>query len=61
MSATGDIALTNQENYCYTVTLPKRFSKSPNVAVALNNFATQSTNNFYLSVKPVANINNRGI
>lgn len=61
VSSSGDITLTTQDSYCYTVTLPKRFSKAPNVAVALNKFTTQSTKNLYLSIKPVANLLNRGI
>jgi hypothetical protein len=61
ISSSGNIPITSQDSYCYTVTLPKRFAKAPNVAVALNKFSSQPTNNFYLSIKPLPDLTNRGV
>lgn len=53
VSVDGDIALTNQDSYCYTLTLPKYFKNRPNIAIALNRFKAQQTRDLYLSIKPL--------
>jgi len=57
VSFDGDVVLTNQDNYCYNLPLPKKFNQLPNVAVALNKFHTTATKNLYLSIKPIPYLN----
>lgn len=57
MSIDGDIALTNQDSYCYSLTLSKKFNKLPNVAIALNKFHAKETKELYLSIKPLTSNN----
>lgn len=45
--------MSNQDSYCYSLTLPRKFNRLPNVAVALNKFHTKETKDFYLSIKPL--------
>ena len=48
---TGDINITSKDTYCYSYSLERSFQNHPSVAVALNQFQSQPTNNLFLSIK----------